>query len=68
MTSAWTKFDQGLDAVVTDLKYYHDGQNVIAEYDKTTDVLMRRYGHGALRVDERAVLYEGSGSTVDTYY
>jgi len=37
------------------LKYYYDGQNVIAEYDNA-DVIQRRYIHGTQRIDERAKL------------
>ncbi len=73
MISSWTRFDQDVDAVVEDLKFYHDGSNVIAEYDKSTDDLVRRYIHGTQRVDERAILIEGENyptnpGPADTFY
>ncbi|MCP4685858.1 MAG: hypothetical protein GY867_10495, partial [bacterium] len=49
------------------MKYYYDGQNVLAEYDPS-DNLSRRYIHGTTYVDERAVLLEGAGADLDTYY
>jgi hypothetical protein len=57
------------DTTTETLKYYHDGQNVIAEYGMF-DTLARRYVHGTSYVDERAVLLEGDGAddTLETYY
>ena len=42
------------------LRYYHDGQNMIAEYEYDaggqTQTLARTYVHGAQYIDERAVM------------
>ncbi|MCG8376320.1 MAG: RHS repeat-associated core domain-containing protein, partial [Chlorobiales bacterium] len=59
-------FDSDVDGDTEALKYYYDGQEVLAEYDPS-DNLSRRYIHGS-RVDERAVLLEGVGANLDPYY
>lgn len=49
-------------------RYYHDGQNAIAEFDdSTTPVLQRYYVHGTTYVDERAIMHEAAISQ-DRYY
>jgi RHS repeat-associated protein len=44
----------------------YDGDRLVAEYDKATGQLLRRYVHGA-GVDEPLVWYEGSGLTTRNY-
>jgi hypothetical protein len=50
------------------LRYYHDGANVLMEYDDAqTPVLQRYYVHGTGYVDERAVMHDAA-SEADCYY
>ena len=66
MVSSQMRYDA--DATVNEtLKYYYDGQNALAEYDES-DNLSRRYVHGTSYVDERAILLEGEGDDLDSYY
>ena len=67
MISSQLRFDSDVDGDTETLKYYYDNQEVVAEYD-TADNLSRRYIHGTRRVDERAILLEGEGDDLDTYY
>ena len=67
MISSQLVFDARENSISENLKYYHDGSNVIAEYD-VSDNLSRRYIHGTTYVDERAMLLEGSGADLDTFY
>jgi len=67
MISAQLRFDSDVDGDSATSKYYYDGQNVLAEYDGS-DNLVRRHVHGTTYVDERAVLLEGEGENLDTYY
>ena len=67
MVASTTRFDGESDAMTESLKFYLDGQNVIAEYDDA-DVIQRRYVHGTQRIDERAVLLVGAGEELDSYY
>jgi hypothetical protein len=67
MVASTTRFDGESDAMTESLKFYHDGQNVLAEYDDA-DVIQRRYVHGTQRIDERAVLLVGAGESLDSYY
>ncbi len=65
MISSQLRFDADANAMTETLKYYYDGQNVIAEYDMSNN-LSRKYIHGTSRIDERAVLIEGDGRVIDT--
>ncbi len=67
MISSQLRFDADQNGMNQTLKYYYDGPNVIAEYD-ASDNLSRRYIHGKGGIDERAVLLEGEGDLLDTFY
>jgi RHS repeat-associated protein len=41
-------------------RFLHDGDELVAEFDGSTNTLLRRYLHG-LSVDDPVVAYEGSG-------
>jgi hypothetical protein len=52
------RYDGATSGKLETLKYYHDGANVLAEYD-TANNLSRRHVHGTTYVNERAILLEG---------
>ena len=57
----------GTGAATSVVHYYHDGANVVAEYDGTAGNLWRYYVHGSNGIDERAVMYDRT-SGQDHYY
>ena len=65
---SFNRFDSSIDDDSQSLRYFHDGQNIIAEYESGSSTLVRRYVHGTTYVDERAVLIEGAASSAETYY
>jgi RHS repeat-associated protein len=68
MITAYTRFDSDVNGDGETLRYYHDGANVLMEYDDSqTPVLQRYYVHGTGYVDERAVMYDAA-SDADYYY
>ena len=67
MISSQLRYDTDTDGHNETLKYYYDGQNAVAEYDPS-DNLSRRHVHGTSYLDERAILLEGAGETLDTFY
>jgi hypothetical protein len=61
MITAYTRFDSDVNGDGETLRYYHDGANVLMEYDGSqTPVLQRYYVHGTGYVDERAVMYDAA--------
>ena len=70
--TAWMMYDapggtQG-DSNTSDLRFYHDGQVEIADYNASDGSLARRFINGTQYIDERAVLIEGEYDEADTYY
>ena len=57
-----------LDTIRASVRERADAKaKAIAEYDES-DNLSRRYIHGTRGIDERAVLLEGEGDELDTFY
>lgn len=65
--TAWTQYDGTNDNQTQDLRFYHDGQVEIADYD-ANGALSRRFVNGTQYIDERAVLIEGEAASADTFY
>jgi RHS repeat-associated protein len=68
MITAYTRFDSDVNGDGETPRYYHDGGNVLMEYDDSqTPVLQRYYIHGTGYVDERAVMHDAANEA-DYYY